>query len=178
MKSKSIAYVAVFCALAVAITTLTHYVIPAKTVPLALVSLVGIMAFKMTGWGGGMSFVFVTGLLSFVFTGGLSITFFTLVVLFIPYTVLAHVLRKLKYTDKTAFIRGPIAYAYFFFSSFALMSLAMLVTGAESVLYVMQEKIGVWVASAIFAIACLPADFFLSSSAIIISDRISKTKKR
>jgi len=120
----------------------------------------------------------VTGLLSFVFTGGLSITFFTLVVLFIPYTVLAHVLRKLKYTDKTAFIRGPIAYAYFFFSSFALMSLAMLVTGAESALYVMQEKTGVWVASAIFAIACLPADFFLSSSAIIISDRISKTKKR
>ncbi len=176
MKSKSIAYVAVFCALAVAIIALTHYAIPAKTVPLALVSLIGVMSFKMTGWRGGIAFVIVTSLLAFVFTG-LSITFFTLVILFIPYTVLAHLVRKFKYTNKTAFIRGSISYTYFFFSSFALMSLALTFTGAQSALYVMQEKIGIWVTSAIFALACLPADFFLSSAAMIISDRLNKTKK-
>lgn len=176
MKSKTIAYVAVLSALAVAITLLVHYVIPAKTVPLALVAFIGIIAFKLTGWGGGVAFTVVVTALSFVFTG-LSITFFTLVVLFIPYVILAHAIRKFKYTDKTAFIRGPIAYVYFFFTSFALMNLAVLVTGTQSALYEIQGKIGVWVTSAIFALGCIPADFFLSASASIIADRLDKGKK-
>ncbi len=177
MKSRKIAYVAIFCALSLAIVLLVHYVIPAKTVPLALVSFVGLISFKMTGWGGGFSFIAVVSILAFAFTG-LSITFFTLVVLFMPYTVLAHGVRRWRYTNKTAFIRGPIAFAYFFITAFALMSLAVLVTGTQSALYEIQDRVGIWIASAIFALACVPADFFLSEVAVIVSNRIDKTKKR
>lgn len=177
MKTKLIAYTAVLSALAVVVTTLVHYLIPAKTVPLALVSLIGIVAFRLTGWGGGIAFVAVTALLTFVFTG-LSITFFTLVVLFLPYAILAHALKKLRYTDKTVLIRAPLAYVYFYFSSFALMSLAICLASAQSALYEIQEKIGIWLTSAVFALACMPADFFLSAVADVVVQRLDKTKKR
>lgn len=165
-----------FSALAVAITALVHYVIPAKTVPMALVSLIGLVTFRTTGWKGGIVFLVVTSGLAFVFTG-LSITFFTLIVLFVPYTVLAHSLRKLSYYNKTAFIRIPIVLVSCYITAVALMFIAVFVSGAQSVLYEIQGKIGIWLTALLFAIACVPADFFLSSLAVIISDKLDKAKK-
>ncbi|MBO5224272.1 MAG: hypothetical protein J6C23_07165 [Clostridia bacterium] len=177
MKTKSIAYVAVFCALAVAISALVHYVIPAKTAPLALISLIGLVAFSLTGWGGGIAFVAVTGILTFVFTG-LSVTFFALAVVFLPYSVIAYALKKLSYTNKTVFIRAPVVFVFFFVNALLLMTLSALVTGAQSALYEVQGKIGIWFTALLFAMICLPADFLLSSVAVIVSDRLNKTKKR
>ena len=177
MKSRNIAYIAVFCALAVAIVVLTHYVIPAKTVPLALVAFVGLVAFNKTGWGGGIAFAVVVEILTFFFTG-LSVSFFTLSVLFVPYIFMAYAVRKLTYTKiKTAIIRGLIAFAYFALTSFALMSLTVFVTGSQSALFEVQDKIGIWLTAPLFAVFCIPADFFISSVAIIITDRLNKIKK-
>lgn len=179
MKSRAIAYVAVLSALALAIVMIVHYLIPAKIVPLALVSAIGLIAFYLLSWKGGIAFIVVVEILSFVLTG-LSVTFFTLSVLFIPYIIYAYAIRKLSYLDKKGrpILRGIISLVVFFLLSLALAFTTLAVTGENSVLIVLQEKIGIYLACLLLALVAIPADFFISQVAIVAVNRINKSIKK
>ena len=179
MKSKNIAYIAILSAIALVVILAVHYLIPAKTVPLAIVSAIGLIVFYLIGWKGGLAFVVVVEILTFVLTG-LSITFFALSVLFIPYIIYAYAIRKISYVKSkgSALGRTGISLAFFYITSLLLMLLSQFTVGNSSALYEMQEKAGIYLTALLFAIIALPADFFISQIAIIVVERLKKNLKK
>ena len=182
MKTKSIAYVSVLSALALAVVLFVNFVLPTSFVPLAFVSAIGLVTFYLCGWGGGIAFVFVVGILTFVFTG-LNYTFFTLTVLFIPYIIYAYAIRNLNYTKskKLAIIRILITLVFFYLTSIVtILVLYYLIGGtSESALKLSNIilKVGIYIAPLVYSLVALPMDFFISQLTIVAVDRINKQTK-
>ena len=179
MKSKNIAYIAILSAIALMVILAVHYLIPAKTVPLAIVSAIGLIVFYLLGWKGGIAFVVVVEILTFVLTG-LSITFIALSILFIPYIIYAYAIRNLSYVKGkgVAIGRAGISLAFFYVFSLLLMLLSSFTVGNSSALYEMQAKVGIYITALLFSLIALPADFFISQIAIIVVERLKKNIKK
>ncbi len=173
MNSKKIALIATLAAVSLAVTVLAAF-LPSKIAPLALAALCYLLAFSLVGWAGGVLCGGVVIVLTFV-TTGLSSSFFLTVLLFFPYAIIAYLLRKVKYAKKTIAIRILIVYVCFFAMSYALLRLGSALAGSS--LAFLEESVGIWVASAVFALFCMPADFLLVSMADLIQRRVGTRRE-
>ena len=183
MKTKQIAQVSILCALALVVVLFVNFILPSAFVPLAFVSAIGLVAFYLCGWGGGIAFVAVIEILSFVFTG-LGYTFFTLTILFIPYIIYAYAIRNLNYTKskKLAIIRIVITLVFFYLTALATISVLYYLIGgtSESAIELGNAilKVGIFIIPLVYSLVALPMDFFISLLAIVAVDRINKRTKK
>ena len=168
--TKKIAYSAVLVAISVVVVLISAFT-PMQIVPLVFVSLAIYIAFARLGIGYGIITAVATTALTF-FIAGLNATFFCLVILFLPYALLASAMQKLSYKVLwQAIVRLVLTALLFGGAFFALTALVDIVAGT-SILSVI-EKIGKWITALLVVIATLPVDFFFT----YIANRIIRFMK-
>jgi hypothetical protein len=159
--TKKITYSAVCVALSAVVVLLSHYT--ALIVPLVIASLCAYIAFSRCGWLYGVVTVVATTALAF-FVCGITVTFIFLVALFLPYAIVAHLMRKLSYKITwQAIVRIVVSVIYFVTFFVLIMLLTDFITG--SAITAVIGKIGLPFTAVIVAVATLPVDLFFTFTA-------------
>ena len=168
--SKKIAYGAICTALSVVVVIATAFT-PVKIVPLIFVSLCLYIAFTRCGVLYGIVTALATVALSFALTG-VSLSFVALVALFLPYAVVAFLMKKLTYDKLShAIVRLVVSALIFALAFVIIVNLVDIVAGTS--LTVIMEKIGKVGAIIALVVIALPVDFFF----LVMANKIIKLLK-
>jgi hypothetical protein len=168
--TKKIAYSAVLVAISVVVILISAFT-PMQIVPLVFVSLAIYISFGRVGIGYGVITTVATVALAFFITG-LGTTFFFLVILFVPYALLASAMQKLSYKVLwQAILRLAVTAITFCGAFFALTAMVDVVAGT-SILAVI-DKVGKILTALLVVVATLPVDFFFT----YIANRIIRFMK-
>lgn len=167
MKSKTIAIVAVCSAIAVICAIIANYS-PINIVPVAGCSFVFSLAYKKCGWVAGLICEFVSIALVLLICS-ISATSLFLLILFAPYSILAHALKGITYTKKTAWIRILIMLAFFFATA---LSVFLLCSALSLQTLPIVENWGIYLVSLAIGVLCLPMDYLFDGVSNYVCSRI------
>ena len=159
--TKKITYSAVCVALSVVAVLISHYA--ALVVPLVIASLCAYIAFVRCGLAYGAITVVATATIAF-FICGITVTFIFLGTIFLPYAIIAWLMRKLSYkVVYQAIIRIAVSVTAFVTFFVLIVLFSDFVTG--NAITAVIEKIGLPFTAVIIAVITLPIDLFFTFTA-------------
>ncbi len=159
--TKKITYSAVCVALSVVVVIVSHYA--AMVVPLVIASLCAYIAFCRCGITYGVITTVATAAIAF-FICGITATFIFLGTLFLPYAIVAYLMRRLSYkVFWQAIVRIVVSVTAFVTFFVLIVLLTDFITGAA--ISAVIGKIGLPLTATIVGVITLPVDLFFTYAA-------------